>query len=207
MQTHEATVVSTSLASFLPGVSADQRRAVKLAALWAESTTFNSMFNEPRAQQYEFYCRQLKYLGWDALSAEQVHWPDPQRPALVDQALKQIDALAGERHSSSMALAFQALRKGGPPLLHFESSCAQRERFQLLSCAAGSRNYVDMVLYHEAADAATFAAGFLFRERRNTQVHAQLVRFNCRLFDQEHRDKVERALAGIALKEIHELAL
>jgi hypothetical protein len=207
MDQPEATVVTSSLAAFIPGVSVEQRRAVKLAAWWAESTTFKSMAGESHQQQYAFYRRQLQYLGWDALSAQDVHWPDPQRAVITEQALKRIGALAGEQHASSMALALRALRKSGPPLLHFESHCGQRGRFQLLSCAPVSPNYVDMVLYHEAGETETFSAGFLFRERHNTQVHAQLVRFNCRLFEQEHRSKVERALAGIGLKDVHELAL
>jgi len=58
------------------------------------------------------------------------------------------------------------------------------------------------VLYHEAGGRAAFTAGFLFRERRNMRVMAELVRFNTRLFDQERRSGVERALVKIALEEI-----
>ena len=39
MQQHEAVVVGTSLVSFTPGVSLEQRQAVKLASLWAETVT------------------------------------------------------------------------------------------------------------------------------------------------------------------------
>jgi hypothetical protein len=37
------------------------------------------------------------------------------------------------------------------------------------------------------------------------RVAAELVRFNTRLFNQERRSGVERALVKIALKEIHEM--
>ncbi|MGE8467274.1 hypothetical protein [Pseudomonas putida] len=207
MQTHEATVVGASLVSFIPGVSQGQRKAVKLAALWAETVTLQDMAKENAQDQYQYYRKKLMYLGWDAKSAEEVHWPDPQRPKIVDQALSKIDAIAGVQHSSNMALALEALKKNGKPLLHFESRSKDRAQFQLLSCAPVSGNYVDIVVYHEAGNVAAFTAGFMFRERRDTQVTAELVRFNTRLFDQERRSAVERALVKIALKEIHEMEI
>ncbi|MCX2688907.1 MULTISPECIES: hypothetical protein [unclassified Pseudomonas] len=207
MQTHEATVVGASLVAFIPGVSLEQRKAVKLASLWAESTTLQDMAGESAQDQYQYYRKKLMYLGWDAKSAEEVHWPDPQRPKIVDQALRRIDAVAGVHHSSNMALAFEVLKKNGKPLLHFESRSKDRAQFQLLSCAPVSGNYVDIVVYHEAGNSVAFTTGFLFRERRDTRVTAELVRFNTRLFDQERRSAVERALVKIALKEIHEMAI
>lgn len=205
MQQHEAVVVGASLVSFIPGVSLEQRQAVKLASLWAETVTLQDMGKEPQQEQYDYYRKKLMYLGWDATSAEEVHWPDPQRPRIVDQALSKIDAVAGAQHSSCMALAFEALKRNGKPLLHFESRSRDRAQFQLLSCAPVSGNYVDIVVYHEAGNTAVFTNGFLFRERRNMRVAAELVRFNTRLFNQERRSSVERALVKIALKEIHEM--
>lgn len=205
MQKHETVVVGASLVSFIPGVSFEQRKAVKFASLWAETVTLKDMANEARQEQYQYYRKKLMYLGWDAKSAEEVHWPDPLRPRIVDQALSKIDAVAGTQHSSNMALAFDVLKRNGKALLHFESRSQARAQFQLLSCAPVSSNYVDIVVYHEAGNTATFTNGFLFRERRNMQVTAELVRFNTRLFDQERRTSVERALVKIALKEIHEM--
>ncbi|MDF0733769.1 hypothetical protein P0Y43_24120 [Pseudomonas entomophila] len=207
MDNREAAVVGASVVSFIPGVTVEQRQAVKLAALWAESTTLKTLPGATAGEQYDYYRKQLKFLGWDAQPPEEAHWPDPQRPAIVDQALRRIDAVAGERHSSGMALAFEALKGEGPALLHFESRCQERGVFQLLSCAPVGNNYVDMVVYHEAADAKLLTAGFLFRERRSLKVSAELVRFNTRLFVQQHRDKVLRATEKISLKEIHTLRI
>ncbi|WP_085676816.1 MULTISPECIES: hypothetical protein [unclassified Pseudomonas] len=205
MDMHEATVVGASLVSFIPGTSKAQREAVKLAALWAETATLRDLADAPAQAQYNYYLNRLKYLGWDAKTAEQVHWPSPQRVAVVEQVLSKIDAVAGEAHSTHMGLAMNALKKNGPPLLHFEKRSRERAQFQLMSCAPVSRNYVDIVLYHEAGDSAGFTAGFLFRERRDMRVTAELVHFNTRMFDQERRSAVERALVNIALKEIHEM--
>lgn len=205
MQTDEAAVVGASLVSFIPGISLGQCKAVKLAALWAETVTLQDMAKETAQEQYQYYRKKLMYLGWDAKSAEEVHWPDPERPKIVDQALSKIDSIAGVRHSSHMALALEALKKNSKPLLHFESRSRDRAQFQLLSCAPVSGSYVDIVVYHEAGKTAAFTAGFVFRERRNMCVNAELVRFNTRLFDQERRSAVERALVSIALKEIHEM--
>lgn len=203
MEQHEAAVVGGSLVSFIPGTSQKQREAVKLASLWAETVTLKDVAQATAEEQYRYYLRKLMYLGWDAKTAEQVHWPDPQRVVLVDQVLSKIDAVAGSVHARHMSLTFEALKKNGKPLLHFESRSKERAQFQLLSCAAVSSNYVDIVLYHEAGDSSAFTAGFLFRERQDMRVTAELVRFNTRLFDQERRSGVERALVNIALKEIH----
>lgn len=205
MEKHEAAVVGTSLVSFIPGISQKQREAVKLASLWAETVSLSDLADAPPQQQYSYYLNKLKYLGWDAKTAEQVHWPAPQRVAKVEQVLSKIDAVAGEAHSSQMAVAMNALKKNGPPLLHFEKRSQERGQFQLMSCAPVSSNYVDIVLYHEAGNSAAFTAGFLYRERRDMRVTAELVRFNTRMFDQERRSEVERALVKIALKEIHEM--
>ena len=158
MQTYEAAVVGASLVSFIPGISLGQRKAVKLATLWAETVTLQDMAKETAQEQYQYYRKKLMYLGWDAKSAEEVHWPDPERPKIVDQALSKIDAIAGARHSSHMALALEALKKNGKPLLHFESRSKDRAQFQLLSCAPVSGNYVDIVVYHEAGNVALNAA-------------------------------------------------
>ncbi|BDM20797.1 MULTISPECIES: hypothetical protein [Pseudomonas] len=205
MEAHEAAVVGASLVSFIPGTSKAQREAVKLASLWAETVTLSDLADAPAQEQYNYYLNKLKYLGWDAKTAEQVHWPSPERVAVVEQVLSKIGAVAGETHSTHMALALSALKKSGPPLLHFEKRSQERAQFQLMSCAPVSGNYVDIVLYLEAGDSAEFTAGFLFRERRDMRVTAELVRFNTHLFDQERRSAVERALVKITLKEIHEM--
>jgi hypothetical protein len=202
MQAHEVDVVGASLVSFIPGVSLRQRNAIKLAALWAETVTLTDMKEEAAKDQYHYYRKKLMFLGWDAKTAEEVHWPDPQRVVVVDQVLSAINAVAGHSHSTYMALALEKLKNNDIPLLHFEKRSSEQGKFQLMSCAPVSANYVDIVLYHEAGGRAAFTAGFLFRERRNMHVMAELVRFNTRLFDQERRSGVERALVKIALEEI-----
>ncbi|MBV4517554.1 hypothetical protein [Pseudomonas kurunegalensis] len=59
MQQHEAVVVGTSLVSFTPGVSLEQRQAVKLASLWAETVTLQDMAKEPQQEQYDYYRKKL----------------------------------------------------------------------------------------------------------------------------------------------------
>ncbi|MGM3215588.1 hypothetical protein ACSQ5K_09080 [Pseudomonas sp. PhalM4] len=50
--------------SFTPGVSLEQRQAVKLASLWAETVTLQDMAKEPQQEQYDYYRKKLMYLGW-----------------------------------------------------------------------------------------------------------------------------------------------
>ncbi|WP_236236666.1 hypothetical protein [Pseudomonas faucium] len=207
MDRHEAAVVGGSLVSLLPGTNPRQREAVKLASLWAEDATMKDVPDESAEMQYRYYLRKLKHLGTDATSAEQVHWPDPQRAIKVEQVLGRINAVAGEVHARHMSLTFDALKRNGKPLLNFESHSNQRAQFQLLSCAPSSSNYVDIVLYHEAGEGSAFTAGFLFRERRNMRVNAELVRFNTLQFDLLWRSKVERGLQVMSLKDIHEMEI
>ena len=63
------------------------------------------------------------------------------------------------------------------------------------------------VVYHEALEQSQLSTGFLFRERTQQLVKAELVRFNVRLFEQQFRAKVEKSLEAVALREIIELQI
>ncbi|MFK8331159.1 hypothetical protein M2D63_014195 [Pseudomonas sp. BJa5] len=207
MNSHQAAVVGAGLMSFMPGISVAQRTSIQLALLQAGQETRFVHEQGQVADWYGYFKNKLKFYGWDALPAEEVHWSDNDRTQIVDNALRSISATAGSRYAASTELALQGLNASASALLHFERRVRQQGSFQLLPCAPGKNGYVDMVLYHEDLDQTQVSAGFLFHERRNQQVRAELVRFNTRLFDRQFRDKVERSLQAIALKEIIALQL
>lgn len=207
MDKHQGAVVGAGLLSFFPGLSAQQRDSVKWAALIAERETFDAHHNKLIDDWYSYYKRKLMFYGWDAVPPGEVHWPSDERPVIVDNALRMISATAGSEFATSIGLAMQGLKRNGPALLHFEQRAQEGGVFQLLPCAPAKNGYVDMVLYHESIVAADIKAGFLFRERRQRVVKAELVRFNTRLFDQQFRRKVERSLETVALREIRDLQI
>lgn len=194
----DAAVVGGSLLSFLPGISPEQRQAVQLAILFTERVTQQDHAAGYVADWYSYYRRRLQFLGWDALPPEQAHWPEPQRKAIVDKALEMVEQVAGKQHASSLSLALSALLRSDMALLHLEERSKELGVFQLLPCAPGKNGYIDMVVYHEAGERNLFRSGFLTRSVESTVVRAELVRFNVRLFQQQHealvRSNVERVM-------------
>lgn len=205
MDKQQAAVVGAGLLSFLPGLTPAQRSSVKWATLIAERDTLDAHKNNLIEDWYSYYKRKLMFYGWDALPPDEVHWPGSERPGIVDSALRTISAMAGSHYATSIGLAMEGLKLNAPALLHFEQRAKEGGVFQLLPCGPARHGYVDMVLYHEAIIASDIKVGFLFRERRQRVVRAELVRFNTRLFDQQFRRKVESSLQAVALREIHDL--
>ncbi|WP_313741547.1 hypothetical protein [Pseudomonas sp.] len=207
MDTPGAAVVGSSIVSFMPHIDQARRESVMLALLMAEQSTAQAHKEGAVTDWFDYYRRQLQFYGWDALSAEQVHWPDEQRKHIRDKALAAIGQAAGERHVDAMRLAYAGLRGAPPTLLQFERSAIECGSFRLLPCAPSGGGRVDMVLCHETLTAQSSTLGFLFDEQRKTCVRAELVRFNVRLFEQQHRAKVARALAAQQSRQIHEFRL
>ncbi|MGE7992401.1 hypothetical protein ACQKPE_15430 [Pseudomonas sp. NPDC089554] len=193
MSDQRTAVVGTSLVT-IPGGNTQQRSAVHMALLMAETQTRADYETNPKLDWYSAYRNKLRYLGWDAVTPEQIHWPDESREQIVDTALQTIGAKGGDYYAVTTGIAFDQLKRDAGTLLHFEQRSREERRFQLVPCAAVKGGYVDMVLYHEVCETAQLSAGFLYRERKARKVRATLVRFNPRLFEQEYRSKVERAL-------------
>lgn len=207
MEGVSASVVGGSLVSFLPGITEQQRDAVQLAVLFSERITRRDQADGLVEDWYSYYRRHLQYLGWDALAPEQVHWPKPQRKTITDKALESVSKVAGERHARSLAVALPKLMSSEMPLKHMEQRSREMGLFQLLPCAPSKHGYVDMVIYHEAGNSALFSAGFFSSTLEKTQVRAELVRFNVRLFQQEFEAKVRRNVESVMRQEIFALDL
>lgn len=198
----QAAVVGSGLLSFMDGMTAQQRSAVQVATLRAEWVARSDTEGGLITDWFSHYVRQLKFLGWDATPPEEAHWPDQQRPRIIEAALSDIGAVAGEHYAVSMGLALKGLDGQRQALLHFEQRSREQGVFRLLPCAPAPGGFVDMVVYHELCETSQLSAGFLYRERRATQVRAQLVRFNTRQFDAQYRSKVEKALGNAMSREI-----
>ena len=204
MNESNAAVIGAGVVSFLPGLSLAQKNKVKLALALAERAT-QTAFDEGLVQDwFAYYRNQLKFMGWDAVSAEQVHWPDAERAEQVDNVLGLIAKTAGERFASNVEVSLQRLRNSPQTLTTLETHARERGHFQLLPCAPAGQNRVDMVLYHEVDTQDAWHAGFITRKRGMKNVRAELVRFNILAFENSYLPKVHARVVEVSLKRIHD---
>ncbi|MNM80324.1 hypothetical protein D3C81_922900 [compost metagenome] len=200
-------VIGAGIVSFLPGISAAQRNKVKLALAMAERATDTAYREELVEDWFAYYRNQLKYMGWDAVPAEQVHWPDAHRAKQADQVLETIAATAGEHFASAISVSLQKLLSSPSPLQALERRAYERQHFQLLPCAPAGANRVDMVLYHETDARSAFSAGFISHKRSHRNVRAELVRFNILAFEHSFLPKVQDRVVQGSLQRILDYGL
>lgn len=200
-------VIGAGIVSFLPGIPAALQNKVKLALAMAERAT-ETAFREGLIEDwFAYYRNQLKYMGWDAVSAEQVHWPDGQRARQADQVLETIAATAGEHFASAIGISMRKLLANPSVLQSLERCAYERQHFQLLPCAPAGANRVDMVLYHEADVRSAFRAGFVSHRRSHRNVRAELIRFNMLAFEHSFLPKVQERVVQVSLQRILDYAL
>ncbi|CAI3809814.1 hypothetical protein GLGCALEP_05896 [Pseudomonas sp. MM221] len=200
-------VIGAGIVSFLPGISATQKNQVKLALAMAERATETAYREGLVEDWFAYYRNQLKYMGWDAVSAEQVHWPDERRARQADQVLETIAATAGEHFASSIGISMQKLLANPSVLQELERRAYERQHFQLLPCAPAGANRLDMVLYHETDVRSAFSAGFISRKRSHRNVRAELIRFNLLAFEHSFLPKVQDRVVQVSLQRILDYAL
>ncbi|OCT34009.1 hypothetical protein [Pseudomonas putida] len=204
MDETNAAVIGAGVVSFLPGLSLAQKNKVKLALALAERATQTASDEGLVQDWYAYYRNQLKFMGWDAVSAEQVHWPDAERAKQVDKVLGLIAKTAGERFASNVEVSLQRLRNNPQTLATLEKHARERGHFQLLPCAPAGQHRVDMVLYYEVDTRDAWRAGFLSRKRDMNNVRAELVRFNILAFENSYLPKVHERVVDVSLKRIHD---
>ncbi len=204
MKDASSAVIGAGIVSFLPGIPTVQGNKVKLALAMAERAT-ETAFSEGLIEDWlTYYRNQLKYMGWDAVSAEQVHWPEESRARQTDQVLATIAATAGEHFASASSRSMQLLMAKPSVLQSLERYAYERQHFQLLPCAPAGANRVDMVLYHETDARSAFRAGFISHKRSHTNVRAELIRFNILAFEQSFLPKVQDRVVQVCLQRILE---
>ncbi|WP_060510546.1 hypothetical protein [Pseudomonas sp. NBRC 111124] len=200
-------VIGAGIVSFLPGISAARKDKVKLALAMAERAT-ETAYREGLVEDWlAYYRNQLRYMGWDAVSAEEVHWPDERRARQADQVLETIAATAGEHFASAVSLSMERLLANPSVLRELERRASERQHFQLLPCAPAGANRVDMVLYHERDTRSAFSAGFISHKRSHRNVRAELVRFNILAFENSYLPKVKEQVVKVSLQRILDYAI
>jgi hypothetical protein len=207
MSEASAAVIGAGIVSFLPGISAAAKEKVKLALALAERAT-ETAYKEGLVEDWlAYYRNQLKFMGWDAVSAEQVHWPDENRVRQVDQVLETIAATAGEHFASAISISMEKLQASPSILSELERFASERQHFQLLPCAPAGANRVNMVLYHEVDTRSAFSAGFISHKRSHRNVRAELVSFNILAFENSYLPKVQERVVQVSLQRILDYAI
>lgn len=203
MSKGSSAVIGAGIVSFLPGVAAEQRNKVLLAMALAERATDTAFKEGLITDWYAYYRNQLKFTGWDALTAEQIHWPDTKRNQYTDHMLQTFAKTVGDSFASSVDRSVQALLNNQSALMEIEKTAFERQYFQVCACAPAGPNRVDMMIYHETDNQSAFSAGFIKRKRSYKHVRAELVRFNILAFENSFLPKVAANVVNVSLKRIH----
>ncbi len=207
MSNATSAVIGAGIVSFLPGLAATQKNKVKLALAMAERATATAYKEGLIKDWFAYYRNQLKFLGWDAVTAEQIHWPDKTRTEQTDHVLQTFSKAAGDSFASSINVSMRTLLSKPTLLKELEKKAFERQHFQLLACAPAGNNRVDMVLYHETDKQSVFSAGFISRKRGHKHVRAELVRFNILAFENSVLPNVQESVVKVYLERIHDYGI
>lgn len=196
-----AGVVGGSIVSFAAGLPASQREDVYLSTFFAQRATRAAYDAGLSGNWFDYYCNQLKYLGWDV--------PRPQAlPAIEGQpmgagAAQQIEAHFGEAFHAPASGALMALRHNPEALGLFESTTLSRDTgiFQMIPCVPKGAHRIEMGVYHCQFQLRRQVSRFLFIERgdwvRNSVEQMTFITFNT-LYYATFRDKVKRSVMSQA---------
>ncbi len=204
MSEFASAVIGTGFVSFLPGIPAAQKNKVKLALAMAERAT-EAAYQEKSIQDwFAYYRNQLKYMGWDSVSPEQIHWPDERRERQTDEVLETIAARAGEHFATAIHTSMEKVLSNPSLLTELEQRAYERQHFQLLPCAPAGAGRVDMVLYHSTDIGSALKAGFISQKRSHRNVRAELIRFNLLAFEHSFLPKVHNRFVEVSLRRIRD---
>ncbi|MBD1554334.1 hypothetical protein [Pseudomonas typographi] len=190
-------VIGASVLIFDDDIEPAQRKAVSLAVRFAYRAT-QDLYKEQGGQWYDYYRRQLRFLGWDAQPPSHVYAPDTRRVSITDHACKQV-AAQGLRFGELAARGLDKL-KGSPQgtaLLEHYAREHHHGMYQLLPCtarrgAAGAR-LLDLLVYHEELDLhATGNTLFGATSAPLITVHIGLARFDVGSFQRAHMPAIAK---------------
>lgn len=190
-----AVVIGGALAGFLAGVEPLARESVKLALMFAQRAT-REVFEKGFVDDwFEYYFKQLKFLGWDALPPGR-KISEPSRGVVLERVLKTLEQAKSQQFADLIERAVRGMRSNPDALSLFDTEARNKGSviFQFIPCAMQDPGYVDLVLYQREVVVAESASSLLYAEKFESKAlltpHVELVRFNARGFQQTHQAKV-----------------
>lgn len=209
-----ASVVSGSLAAFMPGVSPEDREDILLVNLFAQrdARRIHLWLEQQLVRQLP---AQTELPGVGCHAATQCATSGPDRGRLVDHAVMQIEQAGSGVHAELTGQALNALENDPKAMRVFEinARAGSTLHFQLLPCVRHSGDYFDMVLYHMELNVPldTRLGGVLFYSfDHKSQVRiqsAELIRFNLRIFRDEFKAKIQSRVTAQSRRSILDLKL
>lgn len=203
-----AAVVGGSVVSFASELPASHREDVYMSTAFAQNATRAAFADGLSGDWFEYYCNQLRFLGWD-VPRPQSFAPE-QEGVMARQAIKRISTRLGAGYSASMDRALAQMERNAAAHELFDSTVlrAQGGCFQLIPCAMNGPNKVDMGVYHRQFQFERKACGFLFLDDRslisNSVEQMAFITFNT-LHYSAFRERVKKSVLTQALKYLSEL--
>lgn len=190
-----AVVVGGALAGFLAGVEPEARESVKLALTFAQRAT-RDVFDKGMVEDwFEYYFKQLKFLGWDAQPPRR-QILDPSRGMMLERVLKTLEQAKNQQFADLIERSVRGMRGNPAALSLFDTEARSKDgaMFQFIPCAMQNPGYVDLVLYHREIKVAESASSLLCAQKLDGKTliapRVELVRFNARGFQQTHQARL-----------------
>ncbi|KHA74126.1 hypothetical protein NZ35_08485 [Pseudomonas chlororaphis] len=203
-----AAVVGGSVVTFASGLPASHREDVYMSTAFAQRGTRLALADGLSGDWFEYYCNQLKFLGWD-VPKPQTFSPIPGE-SMSKEAITRISANLGERFSTPLSRAMVELERNLLALDLFESTSlsAKIGLFQLIPCVMNGAHKVDMGIYHRSFEIQRSASRFLFI-KNETLAHEGIEQMTSLTFNTLHyadfREKVKHSVLSQSLKYLEDL--
>lgn len=205
-----AAVVGGSVVSFASGLPASHREDVYMSTAFAQNATRAAFEAGLSGEWFEYYCNQLRFLGWD-VPRPQAFVPE-QGGVMAGQAINRISTRLGADFAWPMSRALKQMERNASASELFDSTVlrAQGSIFQLIPCVMNGPNRVDMGVYHRQFKLERKATGILFLDDQslisNSLEQMALISFNT-LHYGTFREKVKKSVLTQSLKYLSELEL
>lgn len=208
-----ASVVHSSLMSFLPGVSPQARDDLLLANAFAQQVAWGDLDEGLEPDWFRNYWRNLAALGFDGKLAPARRKFGPDRQTLAERAVAQVEQLGSPAHGAVAEQSLQALRNDRQSLSAFESRALAKDkaRFQLLPCAQQPNGFIDLVILHMEMSLRHSTSGFLYLESKQevqvVDMRVEVIHFNLQGFREDYRKRAEASVARSSQRAIRDLLL
>ncbi|MFJ7314176.1 hypothetical protein ACIQVE_15690 [Pseudomonas sp. NPDC098747] len=210
MTPQAAVVVGGSVVAFAGGLPASHREDIFMSTAYAQQATRMAIEDGLVADWFEYYCKVLKFIGWDVPKPQTL---TPLRNSLMaSQATQRISTIMGEEFSEPMRRALEAMERNTLALKLFESASIRGNSgfFQIIPCVMRGPNKVEMGIYHRQFKIKRKVSGFLFGEDE-TLIHNSVeqiaaITFNT-LYYGQFREKVKKSVLSGSLKYLSSLEI
>lgn len=188
-------VIGSGVLAFASEIQARDRQAITLALRFAHRAA-QDLYEEAEDDWFQYYRRQLRFLGWDAQPALISNTARLQGLAITERAREHMQA-QGTHFAALGGRGLKALARS-PNGMKLLEQFARRHRhgmFQLFSCRPGKAPsgvpVIDLVVYHEELDLGASKGWFLDDTALPLrQAYIGLVRFDVRSFERTHMPKI-----------------